>query len=275
MAPQGVAIRFYGVRGSLTVPGADTVRVGGNTSCVLYSVGDEMIVLDSGSGIRVLGNELMRQKKSIRANVLLSHYHWDHLLGLPFFAPIYSPTTELAFHGEHKFDSGVKEEIQKQFMGPNFPVERKDLSSKLSFHDIKPGDRLAFGEAQVTVFRLNHPNLCLGFCIEARGTKLVYATDHEQGTAADADLVSIARDADCLIYDAMYTQEEYSSRATGWGHSTWNEGVRIAGAARVKQLFLFHHDPDRDDDEVDAIEAAAKRAHPHSAAAREGVEHVF
>jgi phosphoribosyl 1,2-cyclic phosphodiesterase len=275
MAPKGVAIRFYGVRGSLPVPGPGTVRVGGNTSCVLYTVGDEMIVLDCGSGIRVLANELMARKKPVRANVLLSHYHWDHLLGLPFFSRIYAPTTELTFHGERKFDSGAREEIQKQFTGPNFPVERKDLSSKLSFRDIKPGDRLQFGEVQVTVFRLNHPNLCLGFCVEARGSKLIYATDHEHGTEVDNALIEIAHDADCLIYDAMYTQDEYSGRATGWGHSTWNDGVRIASAAGVKQLYLFHHEPDRDDAAVDAIEAATRSAFPHSAAAREGDEFRF
>lgn len=273
MTPTGVSIHFYGVRGSIPVPGPTTVQAGGNTSCILYRVDDEMVILDCGSGIRVLSADLLKKGQPVKASILLSHYHWDHLLGLPFFIPIYMPTTQLQFYGEPKDGLGTEEEARKQFNGPNFPVERKNLGSKLKFTDIAVGDKFQIGEIGVTAFRLNHPNLCLGYRLDCRGTSVVYATDHEHGTELDDGLIEASRDADCLIYDAMYTKEEYHARATGWGHSTWDEGVRVATAANVKQLFLFHHEPDRDDDAVDAIEAEATRSFRGALAAREGFEY--
>lgn len=275
MAPGGVSIRFYGVRGSLPVPGPATVRVGGNTSCVLYSVDEQMIVLDCGTGIRVLSSELLQQKHPVQGTVLLSHYHWDHMMGLPFFVPMYMPSTQLTFYGERKEAQGTEEEVRKQFTGPNFPVEQKDLNSQLVFKDIKPGDRLRVGEVDVRPFRLSHPNLCMAFRLDCRGTSLVYATDHEHGSELDDGLIEMAKGVDALIYDAMYTEAEYKARATGWGHSTWNQAVRIATAAEAKQLFLFHHDPERDDDSVDAIEAEATREFRGAVAAREGATYYF
>ena len=276
MAPKGVKIKFYGVRGSIPVPGPGTVRVGGNTSCVLYSVGDQHIILDCGSGMRTLSSDMLAHKAPVRASVLLTHYHWDHLLGLPFFVPIYQPSTELTFYGERKGGVGPKEEIQKQFTGPNFPVERKDLSSQLDFVDVKPDDTFEIGEVKITVLRLNHPNLCVGYRLDCRGTRVVYTTDHEHGDAKlDDKLIEMAHGADCLTYDAMYTRDEYDKSSRGWGHSTWEQGVRIATAAEVKNLFLFHHEPDRGDEAVDAIEADATRAFRGAIAAREGFEYLY
>ncbi len=275
MAAKGASIRFYGVRGSLPVPGPSTIRTGGNTSCLLYTAGDEKIVLDCGSGMRVLANDLMAEGKPIRASVLISHYHWDHLTGLPFFYPIYSPHTELTFYGERKDSGGVKDEVAKQFMGPNFPVERKDLGSKLRYEEISPESSLDIGPVHIEVVRLQHPNLCMGFRLEYQGSKIVYATDHEHGSELDDSLIEFARDADCLVFDQMYTKREYEARARGFGHSTWEEGVRIATAAGVKNLFLFHHDPNRDDDAVDQIEAEATRAFRGAIAAREGFEYTY
>jgi phosphoribosyl 1,2-cyclic phosphodiesterase len=242
---------------------------------VLYKIDDEMIVLDCGSGIRVLASELMQQKHPIKATVLLSHYHWDHMLGLPFFVPMYMPSTQLTFYGERKDAQGVEEEVKKQFTGPNFPVEQKDLNSQLIFKEITPGEEFKVGEAVIKPFRLNHPNLCLGYRLECRDTAIVYATDHEHGTDYDDGLIEMSRGADALIFDSMYTEEEYAKRAKGWGHSTWNEGVRVATAAEVKNLFLFHHEPERSDDAVDAIEADATREFRGAVAAREGVEYSF
>ncbi|MFH1808834.1 MAG: MBL fold metallo-hydrolase [Pseudomonadota bacterium] len=272
MAPKGVSIRFYGVRGSLPVPGPSTLRTGGNTSCVLYTAGDRKIILDCGSGMRVLANDLMASGQPVRADVFISHYHWDHMMGLPFFYPIYSPGTVLAIHGERKEGLGVKDEVTKQFTGPNFPVERKDLRSKLTYDDIGPGDSLDLDEVHVEVVRLKHPNLCLGFRLEYRGTKVVYTTDHEHGTELDDGLIAFAQGADCLIYDQMYTKAEYEKSARGFGHSCWDEAVRVASAAGVGNLLLYHHDPNRDDDAVDAIEAEATRAFRGAIAAREGFE---
>jgi phosphoribosyl 1,2-cyclic phosphodiesterase len=257
------------------VPGPSTLRTGGNTSCVLYSAGDRRIILDCGSGMRVLANDLMATGQPVRADVLISHYHWDHMMGLPFFYPIYAPGTELVIHGERKEGLGVKDEVTKQFTGPNFPVERKDLRSQLRYVDIGPGDSLQLGEVHVDVVRLQHPNLCIGFRLEYRGTRVVYTTDHEHGTALDDALIEFAHGADGLIYDQMYTRQEYERSSRGFGHSCWDEAVRIAGAAAVKNLFLFHHDPNRDDDAVDAIEAEAARVFRGAVAAREGFEAFF
>lgn len=257
------------------MPGPTTVRTGGNTSCVLYTAGDQDIILDCGSGMRVLAGDLMARGRPVKASVLISHYHWDHLLGLPFFYPIYSPDTELTFYGENKIDASVRDEVSKQFTGPNFPVQRDDLRSQLDFVDVKPGDNFVIGEVQIDVVQLNHPNRCVGYKLRYKDSVVVYTTDHEHGTALDDGLIEFARGADCLVFDQMYTQDEYTTKTRGFGHSYWQEGARIATAAGVQDLFLFHHDPNRDDDAVEQIEADANRVFRGAVAAREGFSYNY
>lgn len=267
-APVG-RLRFFGVRGSIATPGTATVKYGGNTACVeLFALG-KRLVFDAGSGLRILGLELAKEANT-EVNVLLSHYHWDHLLGLPFFVPIFKPDSTLHIYGEAKDGGGPKEALRRQFSGPSFPVEFSTLPSKLNFHDLHEGDELTIGDVVVRVGRLNHPNQAVSYRAEFAGRSVVYASDHEHDGNGDSGLIEFCQGADVLIYDAMYSNESYAQGKKGWGHSTWQEGVRVAKAAGVKQLFIFHHDPMNDDKKLAAIERAARKAFKGAQVAREG-----
>jgi phosphoribosyl 1,2-cyclic phosphodiesterase len=274
-----VTIRFWGVRGSIASPGAHTALVGGNTSCVEIETADGVIILDAGTGIRALGDDLVRRKID-RAHLLLSHLHWDHIQGLPFFVPAWLPSSRLDVIGARSTSSpqlGLEESLSLQMQPPHFPVRLADMRSHLAFREIESGDAIAIGQARVSAEVLNHPGGVMGYRIESGGRAIVYATDTEhRSDGVDRALVRLARDADVLIYDAMYTEDEYAGRCggskVGWGHSTWEAGIAVADAAGVGQLVLFHHDPARTDAQVDAIERDAAARRPGTIAAREGVE---
>lgn len=267
-------LRFWGVRGSIATPGTATVKYGGNTACVELNALGQRIIFDAGSGLRVLGLDLAKQA-NVRASILLSHYHWDHLLGLPFFVPIFKPDSELDIYGEGKDSGGPKEALQRQFSGPSFPVEFSTLAAKLRFHNVNENDTFKVGEVTVKVGRLNHPNLAVSYRCEFGKQSVVYASDHEHDGKGDAGLIEFARKADVLIYDAMYSDETYAQGRKGWGHSTWQEGVRVAKAAKVKQLVIFHHDPMNDDKKLAVIERAVKKAFPRAALAKENTKITF
>jgi phosphoribosyl 1,2-cyclic phosphodiesterase len=271
----GMSVRFWGVRGSCPSPGPETASFGGNTSCVEVRCGDQLFILDAGTGLRGLGNQLLASGQPVHATFLFSHVHWDHIQGFPFFSPLFRKNTELNLCGRVGHGSLV-EALGKQMSGPSFPVELDQVPAQLAFRPILPGKTLGFGPAEVTAAALHHPNGVMAFRIDYRGRSLVYATDTEHySDRLDNDLVALARGADLLIYDAQYTPEEYDGRAgfarVGWGHSTWSEGVNVARAAGVRQLCLFHHDPSHDDGTVAAIERAARSELPGTIAAREGM----
>lgn len=261
-----LSVRFRGVRGSLATPGRDTARYGGNTACVEVLAGDERIVFDMGSGLRQLGTELPSGSK---VTFFLSHYHWDHILGLPFFAPAFDPTCELVIHGATRMGRGVRELLAGQMVNPYFPVGLGELRAGLQFRSVASGTRVQVGEALVSVRELNHPGGALGFRVDYQGASVVYATDFEHGTAADEALVELARDCDFLIYDAMFTGQEYP-RHVGWGHSTWEAGAQLAQRAGARRLLLFHYNPAHDDRQVDAIVRQARAVFPATQGAREG-----
>lgn len=273
-----LVVRFWGVRGSIASPGAEMAGVGGNTSAVEVRAGATHLVLDAGTGARALGDALMRQ--GVRdVTLCLSHLHWDHIQGLPFFRPAWAPSTELRIVGARSSsapDVSLKEALAQQMTPPHFPVRLSDMRASMSFVELEEDETLAIGEATVCTTRLHHPDGVTAFRIEYGGRSVVYATDVEHGTTADARLTALARDADVLIYDAMYTDDEYEGRAgpsrRGWGHSTWGAGCRLADAAHVGRLVLFHHDPSRTDEQVQAIEAEAAALRPGTVAAREGLE---
>ncbi|MEW5850654.1 MAG: MBL fold metallo-hydrolase [Myxococcota bacterium] len=271
MARKRPLLRFWGVRGSIPTPGLATSRYGGNTACVELRVGDERIVFDAGTGLRELGNSL-NGMRNVRLNLLLGHYHWDHLLGLPFFTPLFKPDTVLDIYGEHKGSGGPEEAIRSQFRAPHFPVDFRVLPSRLRFHHVQRGDSFKLGPVTIHVGRLNHPQGAVGYRAEVGRKSVVYASDHEHAGDGDPGLIEFAHKADVLIYDAMFTNASYAAGKQGWGHSTWEEAVRVAKAAKVKQLFIFHHDPVHDDKRMAAIERALKKAFPGGAAAREGLE---
>ncbi|HUH01708.1 MAG TPA: MBL fold metallo-hydrolase, partial [Kofleriaceae bacterium] len=265
-------LQFWGVRGSCPTPGPSTAEVGGNTSCVQLSAGDEHLILDGGTGLRALGNALL-EEGPVRASILFSHVHWDHIQGVPFFAPIFRADTELDLYGAPEEGSLVSV-LESQMTRPTFPVDLAAVPATLRFHDLTPGATFRVGSYRVRSAPLNHPNGVLAFRIEVGGRAIVYATDteHYEGGRIDETLVELARGADILIYDAQYTEDEYSDAdgrgRRGWGHSTWNEGVRVGRAAGVHQLILFHHDPSRDDAGVAELEGLAASVLPGTVAAR-------
>lgn len=267
-------IRFWGVRGSIASPGPNTQLVGGNTSCVEVRCGDTTLILDAGTGLRGLGDELM--KTGARdVHLLLSHLHWDHIQGLPFFVPLYSPRTNLAVYGPRATNHSLEQVLARQMTAPVFPVELSAAPAQLAALEIGDGSRFRIGDVEVRVARLRHPGGVLAYRIDYAGHALVYATDTEHASSVDPALVALARGANVLIYDAQYTPDEYYGRAgpakIGWGHSTYEEGVKVAHAAGVGRLVLFHHDPRRSDAEVAEIAALARQDFPDTVAAREGM----
>lgn len=263
-----LSVRFWGVRGSMATPGRSTAKYGGNTACVEVRCGDELLIFDMGSGLREFGNALAGSGP-IKASFFLSHYHWDHILGLPFFAPAYDPESSLQIHGATRLGKSAREILAGQMINPYFPVSLGEFRASLEFRNIESGGQVAVGDALVTAQELSHPGGGLGFRVESEGTSVVYATDFEHGTEADDTLVELARDTDLLIYDATYTVAEYRKHK-GWGHSTWAEGVKIAKKAKARKLILFHHDPSHDDAAVDEIQALARARFPSTDAAKEG-----
>jgi phosphoribosyl 1,2-cyclic phosphodiesterase len=261
-----LTVRFLGVRGSIATPG---MTAGGNTACLEVVAGDTRIILDAGTGLRQLGNE--RMASGIRnSTILLSHLHWDHVAGLQFFTPVYVPgyRVEIASgpNGVMSHDTAIR----SLFRAPFFPVDFDDLGGTVTTRELRPNDKLQIGDITVTMARLNHPDPVYGYRLEHGGQSIVYATDTEHFACVDPTLKKLAAGADILIYDAQYTPEEYPHKV-GWGHSTWQAGAELARAAGVPQLVLFHHDPARTDEQLDALEAAARAALPGTVAAREGL----
>ena len=273
-------IRFWGVRGSIATSGPATAEVGGNTSCVEVRCGDSVLILDAGTGLRALGVDLMRRgagRGGVEAHLLLSHFHWDHIQGFPFFGPAYVPGNRVSIYGAPLGGKPVHEAFAAQMRPPHFPVDMSAMRAALDFRDVAPGEALPVGEARVRTAVGRHPDGCLVWRVEHGGAAVVYATDteHDGDTGEiDGGLLDLARGADLLIYDAQYTADEYCSKR-GWGHSTAEEGIRLAEAAGVRQLVLFHHDPGHDDAEVERIEAAARARFAGAIAAREGLELVL
>lgn len=268
MHDQGLSVRFLGVRGSIPVPGPLTTA-GGNTSCLEVTAGDTRIILDAGSGLRALGDERMAGGPR-QSTILLSHLHWDHVCGLPFFTPIYVPGHRVEIASGPNGVMSTQDAIRSLFKAPFFPVDFADIANQVSVRELPANGRFAIGEITVTLARLNHPDPVYGFRLEHGGSAIVYATDTEHFACVDPTLRKLAAGADIVIYDAQYTPDEYPSKV-GWGHSTWQAGVELARAAGVPQLVLFHHDPDRTDAQLAAIEAEAQAQFPGAIAAREGL----
>ena len=264
----GLSVRFLGVRGSIPTPGPLTTA-GGNTACLEVTAGETRIILDAGTGLRALGDERMAHGPR-HSTILLSHLHWDHVCGLPFFTPIYVPGHHVEIASGPNGSMSLDAAMRGLFKAPFFPVDFDDLAGVVTTRELKPNDRFEIGDITVTMARLNHPDPVYGYRLEHAGQSIVYATDTEHFACVDPTLKKLAAGADILIYDAQYTPDEYPAKV-GWGHSTWQAGAELARAAGVPQLVLFHHDPGRTDDEVEAIEAAARAALPGTVAAREGM----
>lgn len=266
-------LKFWGVRGSAPTPDAGNLHYGGNTSCVELRLPDGgLLVFDAGYGIRNLGLALQKEfgENPISTHVFLSHYHWDHIQGLPFFAPLYGPKNQEVFHGA-SFSGSVRKMLEGQMADPYFPVLFNSLRSGREYVELDR-EPVRYHGAAIHAFELNHPQGALGYRIEVEGAVVVYAPDREHGNARlDAIIREYAQGADLLITDAQYTPEEYESHR-GWGHSTWVECIKLAEDAKVKELMFFHHDPARTDAQLTSILESACERFPNCFAAREGFE---
>ena len=263
-------LTYYGVRGSIPTPGEETAHYGGNTSCAVINTAQNLIILDAGTGLRTLGQQLMKKefgKGQGKAHILLSHMHWDHIQGFPFFIPAYIPGNEIHFYCEQRRNNTIEDIIKKQQQPPSFP-EGATFNANLHYHTITEWQPLTINNTKITPATLLHPDGVTAYRIEHAGKTLVYATDTEHSPSTEDKLITLAAGADILIYDAQYTPEEYPTKK-GWGHSTYEIGAEIARKAGVKQLHLFHHDPTHDDAFIDAIVGKAKTLFPNTHAARE------
>ncbi|MBR2120558.1 MAG: MBL fold metallo-hydrolase [Afipia sp.] len=271
--PTTMSVRFWGVRGSIPCPGPNTVRYGGNTSCVEVRCGDHRLVFDAGSGLRMLGLELAEEAEPTDIDLFLSHCHIDHLIGLPFFVPAFMAGNRLRlWAGNLKAAGGVQETVRKLMSYPLFPIELEAAHGKVEFTDFAPGDVLTPRPGiKVMTAALNHPGGATGYRVEFGGRAMAYITDTElSADEIDPALLELARDASIVVIDTTYTDEELPEHV-GWGHSSWQQAVRLANEAGVGKLYLFHHDPEHDDDEMDRIAAAAAKARPGTVVAREGL----
>lgn len=267
-------VRFWGVRGTVPCPGPETLRYGGNTACVEVRCGDKRLIFDAGTGIRPLGREWERNGCDLRAHIFLTHTHLDHVNGLPFFRPAYASGNCFQLWAGHLRPAGYRLQtvLQTLMQPPLFPVPLDILHACIGFHDFDAGDVLEpHPGVVVRTARLAHPGGAVGYRVEYGGRAVCYVTDteHEEGRL-DRRVLRLIDGADIVVYDSTYTDREYPEYR-GWGHSTWQEGVRLCEAAGAGRLVAFHHDPDRDDDDLDRIAAELERARPGSVVAREGL----
>jgi phosphoribosyl 1,2-cyclic phosphodiesterase len=269
-----MAVRFWGVRGTIAAPGADTVRYGGNTSCVEVRCGEHTVIFDGGTGIRKFGDALIARGGPIDADILFSHCHLDHVIGLPLFAPLYAPGHRLRlWAGNLRPQMSLEGVIRNIMSHPLFPIGVDTFQAAVEFRDFRVDDVLQLGHGIVArTAMLNHPGGATGYRLEFAGRAVTYLTDTEHRLdALDANVLALAEHADLMIYDGTYVDAEFPNYI-GWGHSTWQHAVRLAEAAGVKKLVVFHHDPDRSDTALDAIAAAAQQARPGTLVAQEGLE---
>jgi phosphoribosyl 1,2-cyclic phosphodiesterase len=262
-------VRFWGVRGSLPCPGRSTVRYGGNTACVEVLLGSRRLILDAGSGLPELYRATAHEAGPVNADLLLSHLHFDHICGLPFYAPLFGAKNELRIWSGAARTEETLRTIMTPPLAPNLAPQ---IRARVTYHDFEAGAVLDLGGGVIVrTAMLSHPGGCIGYRIEWSGRAMVYATDTAHGDpAADAALRGLCEGADLLIYDAMLTDAEFKTRS-GWGHSTWREGARLAGDCGVRKLVLFHHAPERDDKALAALAAEAASVRPGTVAAREGL----
>ena len=267
-------IKFWGVRGSIPTPERRNSRYGGNMPCIEVRLEDRnLIILDCGTGQRPLGKSLVREAAGapIRAHIFLTHFHWDHVQGIPFFTPFYSPLNTFVIRAATWRRQEIESVIKRQMMYPFFPVSPSVMGATRHI----PQDEhwpVKACSATVKFAPLNHPQGCVAYRVEADGSAFVYATDTELGSLEHGRaLRDLAEGADVLVYDAQYTPAQLSREKKGWGHSSWLEGTRIARDAGIKRVILFHHDRDSDDSTIDSSVENAREEFPATSAAAEGM----
>jgi len=270
-------LRFWGVRGSYSAPFDSHLHVGGNTSCVEIRAGDSILVCDAGTGIIPFGNELIKQTKVREMLIILTHYHWDHICGLPFFVPAFLPDWKLHMFGPGKSGNDIKEIVSAQMRAPYFPVGTETWLAQVDYMDPPENHEINYGPINITYSSVHHPGTTFGYRIKLNGKEILYVSDNEclylnkairqkygefskeeqelydamQKEEYDSEL-KLIEGSDILIHDAQYTKEDYDKKR-GWGHSCYIDTVNTAIDAGVKELYLYHHDPNYDDAAIDEI----------------------
>lgn len=285
--------RFRGTRGSMPAPGPSTVKYGGNTTCIEVQCGDDLIIIDGGSGIRELGLELTAGAPR-RFDIFITHTHWDHIHGLPFFVPFFVPGNEVHIYGPPDPVSmeGIDAVLSKQMAYPHFPVREAELLSDIKYHTLNDGDTINLGYATVSGHLMNHPAMCYGYRIEYARKSFFFTGDHEPVSniyqpdepeyaeyqkmvdERRKGLVDFIQGVDVMVADSQYTDEEYKNKI-GWGHSTFSQCIELARAGRVKHLYHTHHETTRTDSQLEEIWEAVLSRHdgegPEIHLAREGI----
>lgn len=289
-------VRFWGVRGSYPTPGLQTLRHGGNTACVEIGAGKRIIIFDAGSGIIRLGEELKQRsagQDTLNLSLFITHAHGDHLLGFPFFAPLFDSRTSMHLFGPQLAGKNVEELVTLLMSPPYFPVDVRSLPSRRCFHTITDEQSIRWlpqeeeplisqgkigptesGEVRITArFTRSHPlNGAIIYKVEYEGKQVVYATDVEWGEGREQEILDFIEGADVLIHDAQYTAEDYQHMKHGYGHSTVDMATDIATHAHVRELVLFHHEPTYDDDQLDKLEESARNRFERTRSAYEGMQ---
>lgn len=271
-ASDRLKVCFWGVRGSVPTPGRDTIDVGGETPCVeICTPEDEIIVLDAGTGLRRLGLQL-EKRSDLHIHLFLSHTHWDHIQGFPFFRPLYNPANEVTLYGPKGVEQGLEDTLKGQMQVTYYPIQLADLRAQIRFVELREQTVRVNSHTHVTSREFEHPGGVFGYRIERLGKVIVYGTDVE---IADGDkveeMIAFCQGAHLLIMDCQFDEREYSANRRGWGHSTPDMAARVARGASVKRLALFHHDPTHDDRFLWELERHAQGLFPNTFLAKDGM----
>ena len=264
-------VKFWGVRGTIACPGPKHAIFGGNTSCIEVSMGGEKVIFDVGTGVRSLGNWMLK-KGARQATILMSHTHWDHINGFPFFKPAFDPGCKFTIMAGHLNGRTIQEVFSEQMIAPYFPVPIDIMNADITFQDFRAGDSFDLTDKiHVRTAALNHPGGATAYRLEFDGKSMCYVTDTEHVPGKpDQNVLDLIEGADLVIYDCSYEDSEFAEKVS-WGHSTWQEGIRLCTAANVKRLAIFHHDPDHEDAKMEEIECKAREMWDGAFVARENV----
>jgi phosphoribosyl 1,2-cyclic phosphodiesterase len=268
----GIHVKFWGVRGSIACPGPGTLRYGGNTPCIEVRCDEHTLIFDGGTGLRPYGDTVVKSASTLDADLFLSHCHLDHVAGLPFFAPLFAERHSLRiWAGNLPPDLPLKTALRTMMSPPLFPIDVESFRAEIEYRDFAPGAPMQPQPGVVLkTAMLNHPGGAVGYRLEYGGKVFAYLTDTElQAGTIDPRQLALAENADLLVFDCTYTESEIAAHR-GWGHSTWQDGIRFADAAKAHTLCIFHHEPSHDDDAMDKIAQQAAAARPGTIVAKEG-----